>query len=299
MDNHTSGNFSEPGAHYPADDVLRMVCFISVGTITLIVNALAFAAIVFYERSRENYVVLIGSLSLSDALVGLSLMLEPIMRYRDWGITIIIILSFLNFVSVITSQWHTVALSIDRWIAVHYALNYHSIMSPFRLKLLVAASWILGFTETLVLILLQVFIKNGPFVGERIISLLYVMHLAVILSINATNYSKLWSVARRQRRRIAQLQQQQDNTTGVNKATVMVMVIVAVFGLLWGPVIVTTLWYSIVGEINSRASSVYYYSLLGGYSNSLINCVVYVVFNKNFRKILTRHLKCKGCVRKG
>ena len=140
MDNHTNGNFSESGVHYPADFVLRIVCYISVGTITFIVNALTLVAITFYERSRENYIVLIGSLSLSDAMVGLSLMLEPIIRYHDWGSTIKIILIFFNFVSVSTSQWHTVALSIDIWIAIHYALNYHSIMSPFRLKLLVVAS---------------------------------------------------------------------------------------------------------------------------------------------------------------
>ena len=130
---------------------------------------------------------------------------------------------------------HTVALSIDRWIAVDYALNYHSIMSPFCLKLLVAASWILGSTETLVLTLAQVFVEKNQFLGNRTISMLFVIHLAVILFINAVIYSKLWSVARRQRRQIAQLQQQQDNSTGVNKATVMVMVIVVVFVLLWGP----------------------------------------------------------------
>ena len=94
MDNHTYGNFSEPGADYRADYVPRIVCFISVGTITLIVNALTLVAIIFYERSRENYVVLTGSLGLSDALVGLSSMLEPIIRYRDWGMTITIIHNF-------------------------------------------------------------------------------------------------------------------------------------------------------------------------------------------------------------
>ena len=188
MDNHTYGNFSEQGAHDSINYVPRIVCFISVGSVTLIVNALTLVAIILYERSRENYIVLIGSLSLSDALVGLSSMLEPI-RYRDWGMTITIILNFLNFVSVTTSQWHTVALSIDRWIAVHYALNYYSIMSPFRLKLLVAASWILGFTETLLLTLVQIFVKKNPFFGNRTISMLYVIHLVVILFINAVIYS--------------------------------------------------------------------------------------------------------------
>ena len=94
MDNHTSGNFSEPGAHHPADYMPRIVCFISVGTITVIMNALTLVAIIFYERSRENYIVLIGSLSLSDALVGFSLMLDPIRSHRDWGMILMMILDF-------------------------------------------------------------------------------------------------------------------------------------------------------------------------------------------------------------
>ena len=285
MANYTNGNCSELDVYYPDDYVPRIVCYVSVGTITLIMNALTFVAILLHERSRENYIVLIGSLSLSDALVGLVLMLEP-MRYRlDSGMTLVIITSFINFWSAFTSQWHTVALSIDRWIAVDYALNYHSIMSPFRFKLLVAASWIIGLTETLLITLLQLFVGNKV-IWRRIISLLSAMHILVIFSINATIYGRLWNVARKQRRQIAQLQQQQENTTGMNKATAMVMVIVALFGLLWFPVIVTNLWYSFVGDSNPKASSALYYSLLGGYSNSLINCAVYVFFNKKNEKTI-------------
>ena len=50
MDKHTYGNFSEPGADYPADYVPRIICYISVGTVTLIVNALTLVAIILYER---------------------------------------------------------------------------------------------------------------------------------------------------------------------------------------------------------------------------------------------------------
>ena len=222
-------------------------------------------------------------------------MLEP-MQYRlDWGMAPVII-GFINFVSATTSQWHTVALSIDRWIPVDYALNYHSIMSPFCLKLLVAASWIIGFTETLLITLVQLFVGNKV-IWSRIRTLVTAMHILVIFSINATIYGRLWNVARKQRRQISQLQQQQANTTGINKATVMVMVIVALFGLLWLPVIVTYFWYSFVGDSNSKASTALYYSLLGGYSNSLINCAVYVFFNKNIRKQLSKYLTCKDCIR--
>ena len=131
---------------------------------------------------------------------------------------------------------------------------------------------------------------------QKLISLMSIMHLLVIFFINAVIYSKLWSVARRQRRQVAQLQQQQNNTTGVSKATVMVMVIVALFGLLWGPVIIVDLWHFGANyDIDSSLSRIHYYSVIGGSSIGLINCVVYVYFNNNLRKLLSKNVKCKKC----
>ena len=216
----------------------------------------------------------------------------------------------------------TVALSIDRWIAVQHALNYHSIMSPFHLKLLVATSWIIASVETLIFSLTSYF--GGCFWNFtglfNVINLLPLVHIVAVLTINAVIYGKLWSVARRQRRQIAQLQQQQDNTTGVNKPTIMVMVIVALFGLLglnsiyfetiekqykyytnlscqlgllWTPVIIVRISQLFIPvSASERIDVIAQYFFLLGCSNSLINCIVYVFFNKNLRKLIRRKLKC-------
>ena len=132
------------------------------------------------------------------------------------------------------------ALLIEKWIAVGYALNYHSIMSPFRLKMLVAGCWIMGSWETLVFSVIHYFsmclLSYKQWLNA--INVLPLVRLVVIFIINAVIYSKLWAAARRQRTQIAQLQQQQDSITGVSKATVTVMVIVALFGLLWAPLII-------------------------------------------------------------
>ena len=63
----------------------------------------------------------------------------------------------------------------------------------------------------------------------------------------------------------------------------MVMVIVALLiGLLWGPAIIIDLWYfGAKDDIDSSLTTMHYYSVTGGSSISLINCVVYVYFNKN------------------
>ena len=221
-------------------------------------------------------------------------MLEPLRFHSNLGLSLQIFTLMIGYFSILVSHWHTVALSIDRLIAVHYALNYHSIMSLFRLKLLLVAPWTIGCVETLIFPLLLYVGGLNSVRKQQLISLMNTMHLLVIFLIDAMIYSKLWIVARRQRRQVAQLQQQQDNTTGVSKATVMVMVIAALFGLLWGPAIIVDLWYFVANDdIDSSLTIIHYYSVIGGSSISLINCVVYVYFNKNLRKLLSTKVKCK------
>ena len=245
--------------------------------------------------------ILIASLNFADALVGLSLVLEPVsilVDYTECGFDVLAQMALINYFGTLVSQCHTVALSIDRWIAVQHALNYHSIMSPFRFKLLVATSWIIASVEILIFSLMNYFglcfwNYKGLF---DVTNILPFLHIVVVFTINAVIYGKLWSVARRQRRQIAQLQQQQNNTTGVNKATVMVMVIVALFGLLWTPVVIGRILQLFVSDSASdRIDVITQYFFLVGSSNSLINCIVYVFFNKNLRSLIRRKLKCLEC----
>ena len=214
----------------------------------------------------------------------------------DCTIEWIVYSALVNYLCTFVSQWQTVALSIDRWIAVHKALNYHTIMSPRRLKILIASSWTLAFVEALGFSVMEFFVEcfSKDRVLRRAIYVLPSLHLVIIFLINAVIYGTLWTAARRQRRQIAQLQQQQDNTPAVNKATIMVMVIVALFGLLWLPVVVIRFWELIIADsISSEFDIVEEIAVPLGSSYSLINCIVYVFFNKNLRGLLSRKLKCR------
>ena len=277
--------------------ILEDILYITVGLVTFFVNALIFVAIISYKQTHENYLVLIASLNFSDVLVGLSLLLGPTRKFVDFdacGLDVLAHGTFVTYFSTVVSQWHTVALSIDRWIAVHFALNCYSIMTPFHLKLLVAATWIIGSVETLVFALLQYFV--GCFWDyNRWYEIIYALplgHLVLIFAINAGIYGKLWNAAGRQRRQVAELQQQQNNPKGVNKATA----IVALFGLLWAPVIIGRIIQIFVdGTFSDRINMALHYSALFGCSNSIINCIVYAFFNKNLRSSIVRRLKCLTC----
>ena len=293
MDNSTSENISVSASMCPDELVPGIFINVTLGIVIFIVNVLTLIAIILYDRAWENYIILIASLTLADALVGLSLILELLHCKDDLGFTGTLFVHIASYLTTFISQWHTVVLSIDRWIAVYRALNYHSIMSPFRIKLLVATSWVIGSVEMLIFLLLHHLGGKNNDLAFRSIYILAAGHLIIIFSINAVIYGRLWTAARRQRRQIAQLQQQQDNTTAVNKATIMVMVIVALFGLLWAPLIFANAWFSITGNRNSTLNKVHDYARIVGFCNSLINCVVYVFFNKNLRKLLHERLTCK------
>ena len=301
MANNTTGIYCCTWQH-TNDLIPRLSVYVSLGLVTFVVNVSTLVAIILFEKIRENYMVLIASLSFSDALVGLSLLLEPTSAFVDFdacGLDVLAHMAFISYFTTVISQCHTVALSIERWIAVGYALSYHSIMSPFRLKMLVAGCWIVGSLETLVFSVIQYFSRclwssKEDFDAMNVLPL---VHLVVIFIINAVIYSKLWTAARRQRTQIAQLQQQQDSVTGVSKATVMVMVIVALFGLLWAPMIIARLLQLFSDDtISEHIGMATHYSVVLGSSNSLINCVVYVFFNKNLRNRLDRKLHCHLCL---
>ena len=180
----------------PDNFIPRVITTITLGLVTLIVNVLTLIAILVYEQTRENYMILIASLDFSDALVGLSLVLEPVSAFVDYtecGFDVLVHMTLVNYFGTIVSQCHTVALSIDRWIAVQHALNYHSIMSPFRLKLLVATSWIIASVETLIFSLTSYF--GGCFWNFtglfNVINLLPLVHIVAVLTINVVIYGKL------------------------------------------------------------------------------------------------------------
>ena len=69
MANYTTGSVSLIPL-YPMEDYIPGVLLsTSLGTVTFVINILTFIAILVYDHSRENYIVLIASLNFSDVLL--------------------------------------------------------------------------------------------------------------------------------------------------------------------------------------------------------------------------------------
>ena len=262
--------------------------------VIFILNLLMFCVILYYKQLRENYSIVICSLCLSDALSGLTLIftISIDVDYLTKHCSTERIIYFVATLSPsLVSQWQTVCLSLDRLIAVQFALRYHEIMTRTKLRCLVAAAWIVGSVETLIFSSLN----NCSSASTGI--LIFLINILLTFVINGCIYAHLWRVARRQRRQIAQLQQQQQQQQQqpavVDKATIMVIVIVVVYLMLWFPYLLSR-FYSLISKVGSVRDNPF----IIGYLNSIVNCIVYIVMNKNFKQTLKKeflHCCCKVC----
>ena len=258
----------------------------AMGSLLLVSNAVMLIFLIKSSKMKETHSLLIASLCVADGLAGLALILlsvVPVMILSSQCKAPSIIADAFLTLTTISAQWHTVSLSIDRLVAVQFALRYHVIMTRYKIILLLVSSWIIGTVEGFVSSYMYA-CGDNPLEDSMI---MIIINTLLVLFINACIYTHLWRVARRQRRQIAQLQQQQQQTAVVDKATVMVIIIVVAFGVLWAPYLIMVL-ISIVGGGSEFETTVMMPLFLVAYGNGLINCVVYVAMNK---KICNRNCK--------
>ena len=271
-------------------------------SVIIVVNLLIFCTIMKMENT-ENYTFIIASLSLSDALVGLNQIIANILFllnvedvWCNFGSAFVRIC--LLIFGTLTSQWHTVVLSVDRYLAVQYALTYSSMVTPLRLKLMVLSAWVIGALITLLLAVIEYFqppcIDNARIsrIGFPVVMLSEYLATTII---NAVIYVKLWLVARKHRNQITAFegQVQRDTSSNSKKATVIVFLIVVVCGVLWFPYIIS-IFLTLFGKPSLSAAAESYQGVLSniGCSNSLINSLIYVIMNKNIRMAMKQNM-CK------
>ena len=288
--NHSSNDTSVVDTSLPLS---FSATFSVLGIVVFIVNIFTFGVIIHFKQLRENHAILIGSLSVADALTGLSVIAAAVLSYQITDICSIYSNWFETCLNVwiLVSQWHTVSLSIDRLIAVKYALTYHTIMTPHRLRILIVVTWVVGCVEATLLglwFIPDACIRLG-YDGYST-SYFYQGHISVIFVINALVYTYLWRTARFLRGQIGgQEQAVQHSPTSpqnpqhkIDKATVIVIAIVGLYGMLWLPTIVCRIAIEFTSdELRRRLSDVNEYLNMLGFVNSVVNCLVYGSTIKN------------------
>ena len=285
--NQTSG----PLTLLTVQDALPGIAF---GIVIILINVFTLAVIVLFEKVKERCTVLVGSLCVCDALSGISLIVSSLN-----AITHMLneqcpsnlsgyLYNLAVYIPVTVSHWHILSLSVDRPIAVVHPLKYHSIVTPRRIKIIVLVMWICGSLES-------VFTVGMACVNVLVTDLLTLAHLLVIFCFVAAIYTHLWRVARRHRIQIAEMQSHQESQSqppSTNKATRVILVLVALFVVFYLPFfVVKSIEAFSTGSIKLKATGMLQYVQIGAFVFSAMNCFIYVFLNRGIRGVLLE--KCK------
>jgi hypothetical protein len=270
----------------------------SILSITIsVINIITFVIIKQNKESLDTHSVIIASLCVADVCNGIGLFfyvtkLSSICGYSRTA------MDLFTFFGAFVSQWHTVCLSIDRLIAIQWALRYHLIMTPCKFWAMIISAWMIGFAEAMLVVFTVYFAEctSGYNAPKGFRHVYPPAHKLFIFTIIAIIYAQLWRVARRQKRQIMaqqqQQQQQQPRKQAFDKASFIVFVIVGLFLLLWSPYMVCSLIIvtSTDETLHDAVVDIEDDVVIVGYLNSIINCIIYVLLNKKLRNHLKKLL---------
>ena len=143
-----------------ASIILEVLCC----PFVILMNVLVIVAVKTTHGLQSPSNILLASLAGTDLLTGTTTLpasiAGEIFAIAGGSVTIYCtlvkkIVSPLRFVSVLTSLFHLGVISVDRYIAIRYSLQYYSIVTKFRLAIAIAFSWCLAVAFTIFRLLVE------------------------------------------------------------------------------------------------------------------------------------------------
>ncbi|XP_036915725.1 melanocortin receptor 3 [Sturnira hondurensis] len=125
--------------------------FLVLGIVSLLENVLVLLAVVRNSNLHSPMYLLLCSLAAADMLVSLSNTLETIVIALVNSNTLVFEDQFLQYmdtifdsmicISLVASICNLLAIAVDRYVTIFYALRYHSIMTVGKARALIVAIW--------------------------------------------------------------------------------------------------------------------------------------------------------------
>ena len=202
----------------PLDDIalIALPMGLILALCIIIINSVTIIAIIKVDLLWEKYAILVGSYSAADTLVGVltcvAVLKDIVFIRKVESITCVwkrILLDNVNLYGPMVSHWHTVILTIDRYVAVQYPLTYNQKMTSNTVKVMILLAWFLAGTEVSIK---SIWNGTNCILHSRIRPLIITGHLVIIIVINLILYINIWTVARRQQRKITNV----NSLTGSN-----------------------------------------------------------------------------------
>ncbi|XP_078085441.1 melanocortin receptor 4 [Mustelus asterias] len=211
--------------------------FLTLGIISLLANILVITAIIKNRNLHSPMYFFICSLAVADMLVSVSNAWETIfiamLKSRHLMAQDSLIKSMDNVLdsmictSLLASIWSLLAIAVDRYITIFYALRYHNIVTVRRALMVIAGIW----TACTISGILFIVYSESTTVVICLITMFFTM-----LVLMASLYVHMFMLARLHVKRIAALPGNGAIHQAANmKGAITLTILLGVFVVCWAP----------------------------------------------------------------